>query len=83
MKASFLHDIVRVLKSSGELHFWTDVQEYFETTVELIKQETDLDGPHDVEVTPANQDLDYRTHFERRMRMRDLPVYRSLYRKTS
>ena len=77
----FLRDIERLLEPGGSLHFWTDVEEYFRTTLELIAQVTALAGPFDVPESPAEHDLDYRTHFERRMRHSGLPVYRSEFRK--
>ncbi|MBI2477960.1 MAG: tRNA (guanosine(46)-N7)-methyltransferase TrmB [Planctomycetia bacterium] len=81
MKPEFLRDIQRVLVPGGSLHFWTDVEEYFQTTLELIAAEVSLAGPLAVSERPAEHDLDYRTHFERRMRMHDEPVYRSEFRK--
>jgi tRNA (guanine-N7-)-methyltransferase len=81
LNASFLHDVQRVLAPGGELHFWTDVLEYFETSLELIQAETTLFGPLPVPETAAQHDLDYRTHFERRMRQHQQPVYRSLWRR--
>lgn len=81
MKEPLLRDIQRTLVPGGELHFWTDVLEYFESSLELIAAETKLDGPFEVEPKPPEHDLDYRTHFERRMRMNGEPIYRSLYRK--
>lgn len=81
MKPEFLRDIQRVLVPGGSLHFWTDVEEYFQTTLELIAAEVSLEGPLEVGERPAEHDLDYRTHFERRMRMHDEPVYRSEFRK--
>ena len=81
MKPEFLKDIQRVLVPGGKLHFWTDVEEYFQTTLELIAAEVSLAGPLDVQERLAEHDLDYRTHFERRMRLRDLPVYRSEFSK--
>ncbi len=81
MKPEFLRDIQRVLVHGGALHFWTDVEEYFHTTLEMIAAETSLAGPLAVAERPAEHDLDYRTHFERRMRMHDEPVYRSEFRK--
>ena len=77
----FLEDVQRVLKPQGRMHFWTDVQEYFETTLELIERVTSLDGPHQVDESAAEHDLDYRTHFERRTRLAELPVYRAEYCK--
>ncbi len=77
----FLRNVQRTLKPGHSLHFWTDVQEYYETTLELIAECTDLEGPFTVEETPAEHTLDYRTHFERRTRLNDDPVYRSEFRK--
>ncbi|MDA1053011.1 MAG: tRNA (guanosine(46)-N7)-methyltransferase TrmB [Planctomycetota bacterium] len=81
MRPEFLRDIQRVLVPGGSLHFWTDVEEYFQTTLEMIATEVSLEGPLAVAERPAEHDLDYRTHFERRMRMHDEPVYRSEFRK--
>ncbi len=81
MREEFLRDIQRTLKPAGELHFWTDVQEYFEETLALLAACTTLEGPLEPSETPAQHDLDYRTHFERRMRLHGEPVYRSLFRK--
>lgn len=82
MKPGFLKDIQRVLVPGGKLHFWTDVEEYFQTTLDLIAAEVSLRGPLDVAEHLAEHDLDYRTHFERRMRLHDLPVYRSEFSKS-
>jgi tRNA (guanine-N7-)-methyltransferase len=42
---------------------------------------TKLTGPHEVPELAAEHDLDYRTHFERRMRLHGEAVYRSEFRK--
>jgi tRNA (guanine-N7-)-methyltransferase len=76
MTEAFLADVTRTLRSGGRLHFWTDVKEYFDNTLELIAHATPLTGPVDVREKPAEHDLDYRTHFERRMRLHNEPVYR-------
>lgn len=81
MNESFLSDVERVLVPNGRLHFWTDVEEYFRSTCELIASRTTLIGPLAVPERPAEHDLDYRTHFERRMRQHNEPVYRAEYRK--
>jgi tRNA (guanine-N7-)-methyltransferase len=65
----------------GRLHFWTDVQEYFDTTLELFALHGQFDGPYQVSEQQPLHELDYRTHFERRMRLHGLPVYRSEFRK--
>jgi tRNA (guanine-N7-)-methyltransferase len=81
MNEQFLRDVERTLGTGGRLHFWTDVEEYFRTTLELIAATVKLKGPLAVEEQPAQHDLDYRTHFERRTRRNELPVYRAEYEK--
>lgn len=83
MTEAFARDIERTLAAGGTLHFWTDVEEYFQETLALLAAETKLVGPLSVAERPADDDLDYRTHFERRMRMHDLPVYRAEFRRAS
>lgn len=82
MNEDFLRDVARTLRPGGSLHFWTDVQDYFEASLELIARHTTLVGPLEVPERPAEHDLDYRTHFERRTRLGDLPVYRAEFRKS-
>jgi tRNA (guanine-N7-)-methyltransferase len=81
MRESVIRDIERVLAAGGRLHFWTDVEEYFNSTIELIGRVTRLAGPLAVAERAAENDLDYRTHFERRMRLHGLPVHRSEFCK--
>ncbi len=76
-----LLQIQRVLKPGGVLHFWTDVEEYFQTTLRLIRNTSQLIGPIEVAEKPPEHDLDFRTHFERRMRLYGQAVYRSEFRK--
>jgi tRNA (guanine-N7-)-methyltransferase len=82
MRESFLRDVQRTLVPGGSLHFWTDVEEYFQTSLELIAACTTLSGPLPVPETPAEHDMAYRTHFERRVRLASEPVYRAEYRKS-
>jgi tRNA (guanine-N7-)-methyltransferase len=82
LNEAMVRNIERVLKTPGELHFWTDVLEYFESTLELLAATTKLIGPEFVPETEASDDMDYQTHFERRTRRNQLPVYRSLFRKS-
>jgi len=81
MNERFVAAIERVLSAQGRLHFWTDVEEYFRTTLELVAEHSRLAGPLPVEEQPALHDLDYRTHFERRTRQSGLPVFRAEFRK--
>jgi tRNA (guanine-N7-)-methyltransferase len=81
MNESFLKNVERTLMPGRSLHFWTDVEEYFSTTLELIGNCTTLVGPLEVPEKSPEHDLDYRTHFERRMRQHEEAVYRSEFRK--
>ena len=81
MNGPLLKDVERTLVSGGTLHFWTDVEEYYQTSLEVIAAETTLSGPLAVAEKPADHDLDYRTHFERRMRLHNEPIYRAEFRK--
>jgi tRNA (guanine-N7-)-methyltransferase len=77
MNEQFLHDVSRTLAPGGSLHFWTDVRDYFDATIALVAQHTPLEGPRHVPERPAEHDLDFRTHFERRMRRNGERVYRA------
>jgi len=81
MNEAFLKDAVRTLMPGGRFHFWTDVEEYFQSGLALVAEHTSLVGPLEVAERAPEHDLDFRTHFERRMRMAELPVYRSEFRK--
>jgi tRNA (guanine-N7-)-methyltransferase len=81
MNEAFLKDVVRTLMVGGRFHFWTDVEEYFQSGLETVAEHTPLVGPLEVAERPAEHDLDFRTHFERRMRLNELPVYRSEFLK--
>jgi tRNA (guanine-N7-)-methyltransferase len=83
MNAAFLVDIERTLTPGGRLHFWTDVQEYFDSTIDLVRQTTRLEGPLAVPEHEPRHDLDYRTHFERRTRLSGEPVYRAEFKRKS
>ena len=83
MRESLLLDVQRTLRPGGSLHFWTDVEEYFETTLALLAARTTLVGPLPVPEEPAEHDMAYRTHFERRVRKANEPVFRSEFRKAA
>ncbi|TWU06403.1 tRNA (guanosine(46)-N7)-methyltransferase TrmB [Stieleria varia] len=72
----------RALQTGGRLHFWTDVLDYFESTVEMIAEIAPEFGvPIPEEEIESTHDLDFRTHFERRSRQNAIPVYRVRYEK--
>jgi tRNA (guanine-N7-)-methyltransferase len=83
MREPLLRDIQRTLVPGGSLHFWTDVEEYFRTSLELLTAHTTLVGPLPVPETPAEHDMAYRTHFERRVRLASEPVYRAEFKKAA
>lgn len=81
MNERFVQNVYRTLSPGGTLHYWTDVHERYEETLKLLATQTALSGPFEVAERPAEHSLDYRTHFERRMRLTDQPVYRAEFRK--
>jgi len=81
MNEEFSQRIEQVLVPGGRLHFWTDVEDYFDMTVELLQAHTGLEGPLPVPQQEAQHDLDYRTHFERRMRKNEMDIFRSEFVK--
>ncbi|MGQ9505249.1 MAG: tRNA (guanosine(46)-N7)-methyltransferase TrmB [Thermogutta sp.] len=78
---TFVRNVERVLQPQGRFHFWTDVAEYFETAIDLIKRSTNLKGPFPVPERPAENDMDFRTHFERRVRLQGGIIYRAEFAK--
>jgi len=81
MRPAFCRDIQRVLLPGGRLHFWTDVEAYFELSLKTLAESTQLQGPLPVPQQLAEHDMDYRTHFERRMRTAGKPIHRSEFVK--
>lgn len=81
LREPLMRDIQRTLLPGGRLHFWTDVEEYFQASLKLLARVTDLQGPIEVPETAAEHNMDYRTHFERRSRLNDEPIYRAEFRK--
>ncbi len=75
-------NVSRSLAAGGRLHFWTDVLDYFEQTIEMIARVApELGVPIPEQQLESTHDLDYRTHFERRSRLQRIPVYRVNYQK--
>ncbi len=82
LNAALVRNVQRVLVPHGQLHFWTDVREYFESSLQLIAESTSLAGPFEVAEQQPQHDLDYRTHFERRMRLHQEAVYRARFEQS-
>jgi tRNA (guanine-N7-)-methyltransferase len=81
MNESFIKNVERKLVPGGTLHYWTDVEERFNETVVLIGRASGLVGPLSVAEKHPEHDLDYRTHFERRMRLAAKPIFRAEFCK--
>jgi tRNA (guanine-N7-)-methyltransferase len=81
MNETFLVDLERIVQPGGAVHFWTDVEDYFRQTLELFARLTRFSAPVDPGQQPAQHDLDYRTHFERRTRLAGQTVYRAILHK--
>src|SRR5262245_16873077 len=58
LNEQFLANAQRALLPGGRLHFWTDVEEYFQTTLALIASATSLRGPLPVPERAAQHHLD-------------------------
>jgi tRNA (guanine-N7-)-methyltransferase len=78
----FLEHAGRVLVPTGRLHVWTDVEEYFVEALAAAAATGRFGPPEEERARPAEHDLDYRTHFERRTRLAGAPVWRAILRTT-
>ncbi len=82
LRSEVLRLIESRLRPGGKLHFWTDVEEYFHSTLKLLSMNTSLQGPYEVPEKEAEHEFDYRTHFERRTRLHGERVYRAEFTKS-
>ena len=79
---SSVSSFLTALRVGGRMHFWTDVLDYFESTIEMIAAVAPEFGvPIPEQKKQSTHDLDYHTHFERRSRQNQIPVYRVRYEK--
>jgi len=78
----FLQHAGRVLAPGGLLHIWTDVEEYFAEAVAAAVGTQSFAAPQEETVGPAQHDLDYRTHFERRTRLAGAQVWRAMLKRS-
>ncbi|MDO4551480.1 MAG: tRNA (guanosine(46)-N7)-methyltransferase TrmB [Planctomycetia bacterium] len=77
MRLEFIREVERCLIPGGKLHFWTDVQEYFDSTLEMMAAESILEGPYSLNV----EEETWRTHFEKRTLLEARPVFRTYFTK--
>lgn len=76
----FVDRAVRVLQPGGLLHSWTDVGEYFEVIAALMDHDVRFEKLPPPEEKPADDDLDYRTSFERKKRKAGCEIHRGRWR---
>ncbi len=80
IQPAFVADVQRVLKTDGIFHFWTDVEQYFEEACDVLNRETCWSEPMVVAEPQTTHDMDFRTHFERRMRKNGHDVFRAQFK---
>jgi tRNA (guanine-N7-)-methyltransferase len=73
----FFQQAARILVPDGTVHVWTDVEEYFLEAMTAAASTGLFLAPREVLERSAGNDLDYRTHFERRTRLANKPVWRA------
>jgi tRNA (guanine-N7-)-methyltransferase len=74
--AEFVGSIDRVLQPGGKLHFTSDVQVYFEESLQLVAAMRSLQPAPVPEV-----EADGMTNFERKYRIEGRPIYRAVFEK--
>jgi tRNA (guanine-N7-)-methyltransferase len=70
-----------VLKPSGFLHSWTDVENYFTVIKSLMDNHDDFETREPLNERTPIHDMDYQTSFERKKRKAGLPIYRGLWQR--
>jgi tRNA (guanine-N7-)-methyltransferase len=83
LSTPFLEHAGRTLATGGTLHVWTDVEEYFQESLAAARETGLFTEPREETARPAEHDLDYRTHFERRTRLAGAPVWRAALDRAS
>ncbi len=73
----FFRQAARILVPAGTVHVWTDVEEYFLEAMQAAAATRLFQLPQIVPEQDAQHDFDYRTHFERRTRLANKPVWRA------
>lgn len=73
----FFEQAARILIPAGTVHVWTDVEEYFDEAMQAAAATGLFLSPRDVTERVAENEFDYRTHFERRTRLAKQPVWRA------
>ncbi len=75
----FVSRITKALKNEGELHFWTDVEEYFERVTNLMDHACQFLRREPPEENLPEHDMDFQTSFERKKRREGWQIHRGLW----
>lgn len=76
-----LTQMAEALVPGGEVHSWTDVEEYFQVIAALMDHDERFEPlPPPPERSP-DHDMDYRTSFERKKRKAGCHIYRGRWRR--
>lgn len=79
---TFVQQVQRVLQVKGELHFWTDVKDYFDRAVHCVQTNSSLTRGPDIPCTQPEHDMDYLTHFHRKMSQNNRAIYRAYFKNS-
>ena len=77
----FVDRAARVLQPGGQLHMWTDVEEYFEVVAALLDHHALFAKRPPPDERLARHELDYQTGFERTRRQAGLPIHRGRWER--
>ncbi|MAT16641.1 MAG: tRNA (guanosine(46)-N7)-methyltransferase TrmB [Planctomyces sp.] len=75
----FINRAVRILEHEGYLHFWTDVEDYWEVAASLMNHDSRFVPREAPEEQQPEHDMDYQTSFERKKRKIGSTIYRGLW----
>ena len=75
----FVERVTKALKNGGELHFWTDVEEYYERVVNLMDHAPQFIKREAPEEKLPEHDMDFQTSFERKKRKEGWIIHRGLW----
>jgi tRNA (guanine-N7-)-methyltransferase len=79
--AEFADLVATVLQPGGQLHFVTDVQDYFAWVSETLQTNVRFRLLPPPSANEPSHDMDYLTNFERKFRREGRPIYRSMYER--
>jgi tRNA (guanine-N7-)-methyltransferase len=79
----FANTTARLLRPGGIFHIATDVEEYFQVMMAIVRPLAMFREIPPKPATEGKHDLDYLTNFERKFRRQGLPIYRAGFERTA